>query len=250
MKSLVFALMFAGLAWSGVASAETFAFYGYAYDLKTGRYLYTEVHHQNIVGEHWLGGTIRYYAPDGRLIGDKTLDFSADPFIPVYRFDMKTDGYHEAITAVDADHVMMEKRSSTKDKLERKTIDHVMPMTADSGFHSFLRAHFAELMSGKTVSFTLAVAGNLDAYHFRARRIADTTFEGRPAVRFRVEPDSLLRWFVDPLEVTYDPKQEKLLEYRGLANVPDPASGKPYVARIAYYSQPPKDAPELPPLDP
>lgn len=250
MKSLAAAVVLTCLAWSGIAAAETLAFYGYAYDLKTNRYLYTEVHHQQVEGDRWLGGTIRYYAPDGTLIGDKTLDFRADPFIPVYRFDMKTDGYYEAITAVDAKHVVMEKRSTAKDKLEQKAVDHVTPMTADSGFHSFLRAHFAELMAGKTVSFTLGVAGNLDAYHFRAKRIGDTTFEGQTAVRFRVEPDSLLRWFVDPLEVTYDPKQEKLLEYRGVANIPNPAGGKPYVARIAYYSQPPKDVPKLPPLDP
>src|SRR3546814_189660 len=163
---------------------------------------------------------------------------------------MKTDGYHEAITAVDATHVVMAKRSTGKDKLQRKTINHVQPMTADSGFHAFLRAHFSELMTGKTISFTLAVAGNLDAYHFRARHIADTIFESRPAVRFRVEPDSLLRWFVEPLELTYDPQQHELLEYRGVANIPNPASGKPYIARIAYYSEPPKDVPKLPPPDP
>lgn len=238
------------LVWSAGAAAETLKFYGYAYDLKTDRYLYTEVHHQIVEDGRWLGGTIRYYAPDGSLIGDKTLDFSADPYIPVYRFDMKADGYHEAIASVDAKHVVMEKRSTAEDKLQRKTIDHAQPMTADSGFHSFLRAHFAELMAGKTLSFTLGVAGNLDAYHFRAKRIDDTTFEGKPAVRFRVEPDSLLRWFVDPLEVTYDPQQQKLLEYRGVANIPNPAGGKPYVARIAYYSKPPKDVPKLPPLDP
>src|SRR3546814_15554688 len=85
-----------------------------AYDLKTNRYLYTEVHHQNVDGVRWLGGTILYYAADGTLIGDKTLDFSADPYIPVYRFDMKTDGYHEAITSVDATHVVMATRSEER----------------------------------------------------------------------------------------------------------------------------------------
>src|SRR3546814_4506954 len=69
------------LAWSTGAAAETLKFYGYAYDLKTNRYLYTEVHHQNVDGVRWLGGTILYYTADGTLIGDKTLDFSADPYI-------------------------------------------------------------------------------------------------------------------------------------------------------------------------
>src|SRR3546814_20909181 len=72
------------------------------------------------LGVRWLGGTILYYAADGTMIGDKTLDFSADPYIPVYRLDMKTDGYHEAITSVDAKHVVMAKRSKGQDKLQRK----------------------------------------------------------------------------------------------------------------------------------
>src|SRR3546814_14903730 len=104
---------------------------------------------------------------------------------------MKTDGYHEAITSVDATHVVMAKRSTGKDKLQRKTIDHVQPMTADSGFHAFLRAHFSDLMTGKNIRFTLAVAGNLDASNFRARRLVDTIFESRPAVRFRSEERSV-----------------------------------------------------------
>lgn len=241
--------LFAAFAWSGVAAAETLAFYGYAYDLKSGRYLYTEVHHQHVEDGHWLGGTIRYYSPDATLIAEKTLNFDDDPYIPVYHFDVKSDGYSEAITAV-GEQVAMEKRSTRKDPLKQKQIAHVQPMAADSGFHALLVANFAALMDHKTLSFTLGVAGNLDAYHFRAKRIDDTTFEGKPAVRFRVEPDSILRWFVDPLVVTYDPQQKKLLEYQGVANIPNPDTGKPYVARIAYYSTPPKDVPKLPPLDP
>ncbi|NKF23849.1 hypothetical protein [Solimonas marina] len=235
---------------SSAAWAETLKFYGYAYDLKSGRYLYTEVHHEQVDHGHWLGGTIRYYAPDGTLIGDKTLKFDQDPYVPVYDFDMKTDGYHEAITSVSKDGIAMEKRSTRDDPLKKKTIEHAQPMCADSGFHALLVANFATLMAHKTFTFTFGVAGNLASYRFRAKRIGDTTFEGKPAVRFRVEPDSLLRWFVDPLVVTYDPETKKLLEYEGVSNIPNPATNKPYVARIAYYSQPPKDVPTLPPLDP
>jgi hypothetical protein len=245
----VAAALFCVVAGAAGAQVQNLKFYGYAYDLKSNRYLYTEVHDQHVDGEHWLGGTIRYYAPDATLLGEKTLEFRDDPFVPLYRFDMRGDGYFEAITRVDSD-VLMQKRSTREDRLREKAVAHASPMCADSGFHALLRAHFADLMSGKPFNFTLGVAGNLDAYKFRARRIADTSFEGRPAVRFRVEPDSVLRWFIDPLEVTYDPQALKLLEYRGIANVPDPASGKPYVARIAYYSEPPKDVPKLPPLEP
>jgi len=93
------------------------------------------------------------------------------------------------------------------------------------------------------------VAGNLDRYKFRARRVEDGQFQGRTAVRFRVEPDSLLRYLVSPLELMYDAESKKLLEYRGISNVHDPATGKAYNARIIYPDQPPADAPKvLPPL--
>jgi len=228
------------------AAPETLRFYGYAYDLKTNRYLYTEAHEQRVDGDHWLGGTIRYYSPDAKLIGVKELSFASDPYVPVYKLDILADGYMEAITAVGKD-IVLQKRSKRGEPLQEKTLAHPAMSCGDSGFHSFLRANFQSLMAGKTVSFTLVVAGNLDAYQFRAKRIGDTQFEGKTAVRFRVEPDSMLRYFVDPLEVTYDPSAQRLLEYRGLANIPNPADGKPFVARIAFYSQPPKDLPKLPP---
>src|SRR3546814_1832301 len=56
----------------------------------------------------------------------KTLDFSADPYIPVYRFDMKTDGYHEAITSVDATHVVMAKRSTGRSEEHTSELQSLM----------------------------------------------------------------------------------------------------------------------------
>jgi hypothetical protein len=237
---------------TGVCAAEstldgTFRFYGYAYDLETNRYLYTEVHKATIAGGQWQSGTIDYFAPDGRRIGHKDLSFTSDPYIPVYRFELAEQGYVESITRVDA-RIAMSK--SVKGKTSQASIEKKPDMAADSGFHSFLRAHFQDLLAGKTVPFVFVAAGNLDAYKFRAKRIEDTTWEGKKAVRFQVEANSLLRLVAPSLRVTYDPEEMRLLEYRGISNVHDPATGDPYEARIAYYAEPPPDAPNpLPPLE-
>lgn len=229
------------------APAETtLTFRGYAYDLSSNRFLYTELHEQQIEGERWLGGSIVYVAPDGAELGRKSLDFRQDPYVPVYRLDLKArGGYMESITAVTAETIAMAKRGYGG-KVEREVVRRSGRVAADSGFHVFIRDNFGELLAGRPLNFVFAVAGNLGAYKFRARRLADTTFEGRPAVRFRVEPDSLLRWLVDPLELTYEADRRKLLEYRGVSNIHDPATGKAYNARIIYPSQPPADAPPLP----
>lgn len=233
---------------SDVPTDGTFRFYGYAYDLATSKYLYTEVHEQHLAGGKWQGGSITYFWPDGRQLGHKTLSFSADPFIPVYRYEIPEQGYVEAISSV-GDTIVMSKTTKA-DAVKTDSIERRPDMAADSGFHSFLRAHFADLMAGRTVPFVFIAAGNLDSYKFRAKRIDDTTWEGRKAVRFQVEANSLLRLVAPSLTVTYDPDTQRILEYRGISNVHDPATGKPFTARIDYYDQPPPDAPRtLPPLE-
>jgi hypothetical protein len=72
-------------------------FYGYAYDLAKATYLYTEVHEQSLSGERWLGGKILYYTPDGREFARKRLDFSRDPYVPVFHFENTITGYREGI---------------------------------------------------------------------------------------------------------------------------------------------------------
>ena len=245
MKTLLAALLV--LVAAPLHAAEPTRFYGYAYDLKTNAYLYTEVHAAQIENGRWLGGTIDYYTPQGEKLAHKTMDFRNDEFVPVFRTEMLRSGYMEAITD-NRESVVMERREGKGKPVAQKRIDKVSPMCADSGFHSCLRAGFPDLMAGKTLRFTLAVAGSLDSFRFRARRAGETTFDGRKAVKIVVEPDSLLRLLAGPLELIYEPGQRQLLEYRGISNIHDPATGKPYSTRIAYYARPPPDAPKLPPL--
>lgn len=244
-------MVLCGLAMAPSAFAESKKFYGYAYDLKTGAYLYTEVYDQEIENGHWMRGGTRYYAPDGHKIGEKKLNFSVSPYIPVYRLDEPDVHYVESITAVSAERVELLKESvkhgRQTDTIERET---KTPMAADAGFDSLLIDNFPALLAGQTLSFKLVVAGKLDVYSFRARKLGDVQFDGKPAVQLKVEPDSLLRFAVAPLVLTYDPANKRLLEYRGLSNIIDPATQKVYSARIIYPEKPPEGAPKnLPPLD-
>lgn len=233
------------------AAAETTTnrFYGYAFDLKSDAYLYTEVHEQVIEDGKWVRGSIAYYRPDGSRIGFKPLDFSADPYVPLFELTIDGSGYAEGITD-NGDPIVVTRRDKAGAEPETRRIDRNGLTCADSGFHNVLVDNFDTLMQRERVQLRLVAAGSLDQFKFRARRIDDGSFEGRPTARFLVEPDSLLRFLVDPLELSYDPETRKLLEYRGLSNIPNPDTGKPYVARIAYYSTPPKQAGTLPPLEP
>lgn len=246
-----FAALLLSLALAPAQAGErTARFYGYAYDLASGTYLYTEVHEQQLRDSDWLGGSIRYFAPDGRPLARKTLDFSADPAVPVYRLDVDASGYAEGITRVGADGFELMRIAARGAKAETATVKRDGLMAADSGFHSFIRMHLAEILRGDTLAFRMVVPGNLDSFKFRLRKVGDTRFEGEPAVELRAELDSLLRMLVDALELTYSPRNGgRLLEYRGPSNLTDPATGKPYNVRISYPLKTPPDAPRpLPPL--
>jgi hypothetical protein len=245
-RSLVVAAAMVGIA--GVAMAEEpVVMYGYAYDLSSGDYLYTERHEQRLVGERWMGGTITYYDINGEQIGFKEMDFASNPYIPVYKLELSS-GYVEGISEV-SDEVVMFKQDGAGASRQSKRVAVRDDMAADSGFHTRIRDSLDEILAGQTVNFRFAVAGNLDTFRFRVRRTGETRFEGRDAVTLRVEAATLLRLVAPSLELIYDPENGQLLEYRGISNIHDPATGKPYNdVRIAYLSEPPEEARKAPGL--
>ncbi len=223
------------------------SFYGYAYDLDNGEYLYTEVHQPNFEGGKEVASTIRYYTPDGKEIGRKTLDYRADPYVPKFRFDLPGEGYAEAITANGESIDML--KISGKGKEKRKSIQRDGFTAADSGFNHAVQDNLPKLLKGEVVNFRFAVAGQLDSYRFKIKKVGDGTFEGKPAVKLLVQADSLLRYIAPDLDLLYDAEARRLLEYKGVSNIHDPSTGKAYNARIVYFSKPPQDAPKnLPPL--
>lgn len=241
-------LLCAASAWAQ-DGPRTARFYGYAFDLESNRYLYTELHEQRLDGQRWYGGTIRYFWPDGRQFGHKTLDFSADPGVPLYRMDQTDIGYSEGVVHIGAKEIELMRREPGENE-ERERVEREPLMAADSGFHGFIRMHLDELRAGQTISFRMAVPGRLDSVRFRLRKSGDTRMFGKPAVQLIGEPDSLLRLLIPPLRLTYSMERGgTLLEYRGPSNIRDPATGKTYNARIVYAPQPPPDAPKLPPLE-
>lgn len=247
MKSLAAVLMLA-TADAAVAAPVDHHFRGYAYDLKTSAYLYTEVHRQTLDGSRWIDGTIDYFDASGKKIAAKTLDYRADRLIPVYRLENLVSHYVEAITEVTANTFTMEK--IVDGKASARVITKTPGMAADSGFHSAIVENFDRLQQGETLKFQFGVAGQLDTYSFRCRKTGDTRFDGKPAIKLAVEPDSLLRLLVDRLDLTYEVSTRYLLEYRGVSNIQNPATGKAYNVRIVYTDTPPKDAPaKLPPLE-
>lgn len=232
-----------------VAGHVVHRFYGFAFDPASGRYLYTEVHRHEYQDDRWVRGTIHYFSPDGQLIGEKTLDFSRDPFVPVFHLSLLREGFEEAVTAVGATGIELE---TLKDGQRTRTrIERVPDMVADSGFHTFVVQHLDDLQRGQTVTLEFIAVGRQQVFHFRLKKVAESMVDGHPALQIRAEPDSLLRLLVPPLLLEYDLQTRYLIEYQGLSNLHDPATGRGLMVHLVYPKRPPAGAPaHLPPLDP
>lgn len=207
-------------------------FVGRATHAGTGKWLYNEEHRQVLREGRWWGGSIRYVAPSGELLAEKTLDFSQDRFIPLSRTVFRTNGVEERITKIDAQTVTMETLRDGKTKTRQ--VDRAPVMAADSGFHAFIQSRLDDLVAGQTVQLAFGVISQHSSFKFRIRRTGMRTVGSQQQVLMVAEPDSLLRMLVDPLDLVYDARTRDLLEYNGLSNLDDPQTGKPPKVRIVY----------------
>lgn len=236
-------ILVAALTLTTSAAAEntsTRCFNGYGYALDGGKLRYIEHHTQHLVNGKPVKWRVVYYDPQGHVIATKHMDFTDSDTVPVYTFRIPSEGYVEGITHTGG--WTMFRRQGADAQRETQTFDITPPMAADSGFDRLVKKQFGKLMAGKTVQFKFAVAGNLSAYDMKAKKVDTTTFEGKKAVVFRVELDSFfLHFFAKPLLLTYDPKTQRLLEYRGIGNMHN-AQGEVYPVRVSYYSETPPAA--------
>ena len=135
-------------------------------------------------------------------------------------------------------------REDADAKEKSKAIADGKDLVADAGFDGFVRQNMARLQAGEKVSFRLAIANSLRTYDFRARKTKAMEYQGKQAVEIYVEPDSLLRWLVDPLTLIYATEPVQLLMYQGRTNIRNPNNGDRYDARIEFGAEQPAAAPE------
>lgn len=250
MKRLLQGAGLALLLLAGTAqAAETVRrFYGYAYDLDDGHYLYTEVHDQRFDQGRWLGGVIDFYAPDGSKLGRKTLDFGKDDCAPRFRLE-QNDGSFYALAA-QADGLELQRREAGAKALQHKRVGGSGLLCSDAGLLVLLDQHLAELRAGQPLRFTMLLPANLDTFSFKMLKAGESLVDGHKVITVQLQPDSLLRLLVGPILITYSPEEQRLLELSGPSNIHDPVKHTAYRARVVYPLRPPPGAPAaLPPLD-
>ena len=216
-----------------VEGTRVVRFQAKAYDLNSGRYLYSEHH-----AEHWRGDrhifSEVHYKRGSRTLVFKRITFQGSRVAPDYRMKDYRSGYEEGLVKLGAGKVRMVARRSSKKALEEKVVPLPRPAVVDGGFDYFVRLNWSELVSGRTLYVNFAVPIELDYFKFKIRKTGDATVNGRPAHRFEFSIASrFLAMFAESIQVDYDKANRRLLQYRGISNIND-QEGKSHRTRIIF----------------
>jgi hypothetical protein len=220
---------------SVTAQEARVSYSGFAFDLQTGAYLYSETHTETVR----RGGPIRcevvYADAEEEPIARKEIDFGTRPWTPSFRMEDERDGYVEGAEVYE-DSVRLYTRERSSEPFRERTllISSERPLVIDAGFNPFVRHFMSTMKPGDRVVFDFTAPHKLRTYRLRLRLTEETVFQGRQAAVFHLEVDNfLVRLFVDPIVLAYDIETRRILQYEGVTNVGN-GSGKNYVARILF----------------
>ena len=216
-----------------VSEVDARSFRGNAYDLRTGKFLYSENHTEVYRNGQHSATILLYKDPAEKVFAEKRSEYTPGSTVPFFRLEDRRSGYVEGCSP-SGDAFTLFHRNDAKSAEKTGTIPAGSDLVVDSGFHLYLKKNRDALLAGQTLVFRFGVPSRLTTFDFRVRRIADTEVNGRRAVRFQLAPDNLiLRSIVAPILVDYDPTTMDLLAYTGLSNIYD-ENGKAYNVYIVF----------------
>ncbi|PTY36388.1 hypothetical protein BGP77_03565 [Saccharospirillum sp. MSK14-1] len=211
------------------AGVQAQSFTGTAYALDSDRVLYQERHELTLEDGQPTVEQVRYVAPDGQLLAEKNMTYT-ELARPGYTLILNQP---ERTERVEPDRTGVNVISRKEGRLDWPDQTAVI----DAGFHYFILDNFDALESGTALDFQFLTPSRLS---WIALSIEPETPQGDQLV-LQLRPQSrVLRWLVDPIELTYSRSQQRLLQYRGLTNLPNGDEGN-FKARIVY--QYPETAP-------
>ncbi|MEM9305595.1 MAG: hypothetical protein AAGE01_26025 [Pseudomonadota bacterium] len=216
---------------AGAAQANT-RYVGYAYDLETGKLVYTETHLEAPTGDDDVTLKTTYRDGDGAAFAEREARFDGFESTPDFELTDRRFGYTEGVVEQAAGFRVYTKEDGEdeEDMIEAGR----RPLVIDAGFDRFIRMEWDSLQAGDFARFDFVNCDRLSLIALRLSKKESRMTEFGAVTDFEMEPNNwLIRLLVDPIIITYRDTDKTLLEYKGLSNVKN-ASGKNYVVRIFF----------------
>ncbi len=174
-----------------------------------------------------------FFNPDGSVAARERVTFEG-PSLTSFQLDELQTGAQGGTTVVP------DAKTPAKQKLlfdwtagpgaKKKTDDETLQKNTLVGdmIPYFIVAHWDELMRGTAVNFRFIAQSRLETVGFKLVKESEVTAQGRPAVRLRMEPSSLLiAQIVDPIFFIVEKDgAHRVLEYIGRTTPKKKEGGK------------------------
>lgn len=106
--------------------------------------------------------------------------------------------------------------------MQTKSIQVPGTVVVDGGFDYFIRDDFDTISKGDVIKGNFLLVNKLDYFQCRVVKTGNVKYRDRDAIVFLLRPENLvLRALADKIQVTYDIKTKRLLEYIGVSNLMD-----------------------------
>ena len=173
----------------------------------------------------------RYTSQEGEALGFmKTKPVNSSGLVEYEFEDFKADVSHSVKVDESAKKLILTRKKDGKTKSE--AIELKSPMIAGQGSYIWLLANAEKIVQGDVPHARFAFPGLLSSYECRARKI-DSNGDVH---RIRLELDNwFLRLVGSSIEVKYDARTKKIIEYRGPSVLGGPKNNHPTVV-IRYDS--------------
>lgn len=154
-----------------------------------------------------------YFDLRGKKIAELNSDYSKSLMMPTYIFQDFRTGIEEGLRYTAGNYLIFRKEKGKPEEV--KPLDNVESIFSCQGWHYYLIANLNQLKKSP-IKMKLIFPSRLDYYSFRIRPL-DTTED---ILTLRLEFDSwIIRLFAPHLDITYDRKKRKIVEYFGPSNI-------------------------------
>ena len=180
------------------------------------------------------------YFSEGKIFAEKNLDFSKSLSLPsVSQSDFRVGEIRRA--QVSEQNVELAYQANSQKKINQALIPTQKVDVIDAGFDNFIRDHWEELQTGKTISVNFASMAHLKALPLRVSLKPPEKCIGKnnsdsSSFCFYVEIDNaILRMLLGNIKLTYD-LQHRLHEFNGVGNILSDSQENQTVAIRYFYA--------------
>ena len=205
-------------------------YWGVAKDSE-GKVVYREKHTTRYMNGRILTSVTNYIDPDGREIAMMESNYERSVPMPTYVFKDYRRKYEEGLRFRDGKYYIFNRDPKRGEK--EKLLGDTKNVYSCQGWHYYVVNHLEELEKDQAFTLKLIFPNKLRSYPFRIEKVSSSEDTMHVKVRFA---NRVISWLVPHLDLVYNKKERKLIEFQGVSNIFD-ADDNLQDVRIAYYEK-------------